>query len=477
MNAARARAATFILTALLVSLAIPASATIPCVAVPVLDDRCESWAVVHDFAPAGVAWSNETIADTVLVGENLVVGGWIRDKGATVDDQLLASFGPGGSLRWQTRIDGPERGIDRFNAVAASPDGSTIFAAGVTNHVAPNFYTNSDYSTAAFDAATGKRLWHRTYDGFDVDGPYGSNEVWDVAVAPDGSEVYVTGQSLGGATVWDYATFAFDAASGEELWRARHETPGDDIGRVVAAGTDRVYVSGSSGSVMTTIAYETGDPNRLGQVLWRVSSPAGHGATSIVLDEARETLFVASHGSVLFALDTSNGSERWRAAPQHSIASLALSPTDGRVALAGTRVTPQNVIVPRDMDMAVTVLDTATGLAVWSDTSALPGRTEEEANAVVFSSDGDEVYVGGYSSDVFFTYVPNWVTTAFDANTGSRLWHARYKSEGALLDRDEATHLAVAGDRLIVAGIINNFPDEEHREIATVDLGLVGYEL
>ncbi len=47
-------------------------------------------------------------------------------------------------------------------------------------------------------------------------------------MSPDGSEVFVTGFSFGSTSGGDYATLAYDASTGAELWAKRYSGPGND---------------------------------------------------------------------------------------------------------------------------------------------------------------------------------------------------------------------------------------------------------
>src|SRR5262249_2377066 len=87
-----------------------------------------------------------------------------------------------GTRLWVSRYDGASRG--RAAAVAASPDGSTVFVAGTVDAGAGS----SDDVTVAYDAATGARLWASRYAGTG-----GFNAATAVAVSPDGKTVFVTG--------------------------------------------------------------------------------------------------------------------------------------------------------------------------------------------------------------------------------------------------------------------------------------------
>src|SRR5258708_39888795 len=120
-----------------------------------------------------------------------------------------------------------------------------------------------DYATVAYDTATGQRLWVSRYQGFRLD-----NVPSAVAVSPDGSTVYVTGSSQNSGKLGignDYATVAYSAATGAQLWLSRYNGPanGDHVATAVAVSPDgdTVFVTGlgqqtSSGWDYATIAYD-----------------------------------------------------------------------------------------------------------------------------------------------------------------------------------------------------------------------------
>ena len=153
-------------------------------------------------------------------------------------------------------------------ALAVSSDGSKVFVTGSTE-VVP--YTD-DYATVAYDAMTGSQLWAEHYDG--PSGLMGTDDATAMAVSSDGSKVFVTGVSDGadGYPDLDYASLAYDADTGSELWLQRFDDGAKraDVASSIAVtpGGSTVFVTGwsfwtsPSWADYLTVAYaaETGDP-------------------------------------------------------------------------------------------------------------------------------------------------------------------------------------------------------------------------
>ncbi len=84
-----------------------------------------------------------------------------------------------------------------------SPDGSEVFVTGDSAES-----TSDDYGTVAYDASTGAELWAKRYNG----PGNGYDQATALGVSPDGSEVFVTGGSAGSTSGEDYATVAYSVA-------------------------------------------------------------------------------------------------------------------------------------------------------------------------------------------------------------------------------------------------------------------------
>ena len=141
--------------------------------------------------------------------------------------------------------------------MAVSPDGTTVFVTGASSGTTAG---QVDYATVAYNAATGAQLWVKLYAGL-AKGGIGT-QAYSVAVSPDGSTVYVTGESGNDST---YATVAYTAATGAQLWVKRYtgNGPSGSAAQAVAVSpaTGTVFVTGyssgsGSGNDYATIAYQ-----------------------------------------------------------------------------------------------------------------------------------------------------------------------------------------------------------------------------
>src|SRR5262249_41774506 len=116
---------------------------------------------------------------------------------------------------------------------------------------------HSDYATVAYNAATGATLWGKRYKGL----PNGYDDAAALAVSPGGGTVYVAGASDGAPPGPDYLTAAYDAAPRPPLWVRRYNGPANmgDVATSVAVSpsTGTVFVTGQSTNAPTDSDYLT----------------------------------------------------------------------------------------------------------------------------------------------------------------------------------------------------------------------------
>jgi hypothetical protein len=188
-----------------------------------------------------------------------MTGGSYTTAAATGRDFVTIAYNARtGARRWLSRYNGPVNQGDTAHALTVAPDGHEVFVTGPSHG---GRRTGVDYATVAYNAATGAQLWARRYNG-----PGNStDEPESIAVSPGGRQVYVTGHSAGTrSSHQDYATVAYRATTGTQLWVSRYNGPAslDDFASSVAAGPGGrdVFVTGfsdgtTSGTDYATVAY------------------------------------------------------------------------------------------------------------------------------------------------------------------------------------------------------------------------------
>src|SRR2546427_5018005 len=308
-----------------------------------------------------------------------------------------------GDQLWAARYNGTQAGCPLFcwddaYSVAASPDGSRVFVTGDSVGTG----TLADFATLAYDAVTGATLWTQRYDGGQDD--YGTALV----ASPDGRSVFVTGLSDGPTGNPDFATVAYDSVSGSRRWVARFGGPSDawDVPEALGVSVDgsRVFVTGYSssphGDDFATVAYDA----TTGAQLWvkRYDGPR-HGQ-----DDA-QALAVDPDGSRIFVTGNSEGGGG---------------------------------------DYLTLAYDAVTGSTLWRARIGARNPVDLPASLVA-SPDGSTVFVTGQPASRHRN--SDYGTVAYDAATGAELWRRRWSGSGF----DDAVGVVAApdGSRIFVAGL------------------------
>ncbi|HEX9236326.1 MAG TPA: PQQ-binding-like beta-propeller repeat protein, partial [Actinomycetota bacterium] len=160
--------------------------------------------------------------------------------------------GTGGDATWFERYNGPGSLDDDAAGLVVSPDASRVFVTGTSFGPAGS---GDDYATFAYDALTGAKLWLSRYNGARTRYDYGNA----IAISPDGATVFVTGASTESGQATSVTTVAYDAATGAQLW-VSVSSHGKGSGEAVAVSPDgsSVFVTGQDylNSDYVTIAYD-----------------------------------------------------------------------------------------------------------------------------------------------------------------------------------------------------------------------------
>jgi hypothetical protein len=296
------------------------------------------------------------------------VTGYSNGIATSGDYATVAYDSATGTALWVRRYDGDSHGYDQALGVAVSPDGLRVYVTGFSYRLG----TNYDYATAAYDAVTGAFLWANRYNGTGDDYDFPSS----IAVSPDGSAVFVTGESVGSSSGFDWATAAYHASDGSSLWGRRYNGPGnaDDPAASVKVSPNGtiVYVAGYSrgitgGSDYTTAAYDAST----GAGLWarRYNGPRN-------ADDAATSLAVSPDGSKVFATGSSIGTTS-------------------------------------STDYATVTYDGMAGTSLWLSRYNGPGNSADAAFAIGVSPDGSTVFVTGDSRGIGNN--EDWGTVAYVA--------------------------------------------------------------
>jgi hypothetical protein len=178
-------------------------------------------------------------ADYVAVspdGSGVYVGMDDDTAGARMDivtDRLDPATG---SIRWSKRFNGTRRlGQDQISGIAVSPSGNRVFITGLDP---------AEFATIAYRASSGAEIWRTDYDG----GGSGPDIPMAIALSPKGAKVYVLGRSPLVGDDLDFATVAYSAADGSQLWASRYGSVGRDnaVAMAVSPTGSGVFVIGSS---------------------------------------------------------------------------------------------------------------------------------------------------------------------------------------------------------------------------------------
>jgi outer membrane protein assembly factor BamB len=322
--------------------------------------------------------------------------------------QTVAYRATTGRQLWASRYHSPGKSQDSPDAMAVSPNGAIVFVTGNSDHQENDF----DYATVAYNAATGKQLWASRYLGPGDELAFAHA----VAVNPDGSIVYVTGSAAAsgstGITDDAYTTIAYNAATGRQLWVSRYHSPGKAVGTAesVAVSPDggRVFVTGTilsrtDASIYATVAYNAAT----GKQLWATRYHVG------ISFNGGQSVAVSPDGATVFTAGTSNSS-----------------------------------------DFATIAYQAATGKQLWISHYRGPGRETDLALSMAVSPAGSTIFVTGVGNGSMNG--DNYVTVAYNAATGKQLWthHSHGNQAQSIAVNPHGTAVYVTGDGSGHAGFL-----------------------
>jgi DNA-binding beta-propeller fold protein YncE len=364
----------------------------------------------------------------------------------------LAATSPGTQL-WVERYNA-DNGIDDASSVAVSPNGKTVFVTGHSYGGAVSEVYG--YATMAYNAVTGARLWVSRYD----DPSSGGDEATSVAVSPDGTMVYVTGTSEGTAG-YDYATVAYNAATGAQRWVDRYGD-GDVYGAPsvsVSPNGNSVFLTGSISVATTgsddyaTVGYSAVTGTQQWVKLYKGPS-GGNFAHSAAVSPNGSTVFVTGtslgtnngYDYATVAYNAVTGAQQWAARyngateGDRGANSIAVSPNGKTVFVTGS----SDGGTATGYDYATVAYNATTGNQLWAKRYNGSGNSDDQAYSVAVSPTGTTVYVTGYSDTNTVSSGFEYTTIAYAAADGDQLWLSSYN--GPAKSTSEAYSATVSPD-------------------------------
>ena len=473
-----------------------------------VDDKCETWIARYDDnevsqtaseSPADVAYSPD--ASTVYSAIRTTVGtGWEGKARWAV-----LAHDSDGTQMWQARWGSPDH-YSFPTSITVSPDGGLVFVSGSwrVDQVA----ADGHLTTIAFDADSGDVVWTANYDG----PGNGTDNARELVVSPDGRTLYIAGISAGRDNAdLDYAVIAYDTASGAELWVSRWDGIGQGnsdspFAIDINSRGDMLYLTGWSygegefNNDYGTIAVDAAGEDA-GTIVWSarydgvgVHAPDQASALIVSLDDQRVFVtgmsddveggppFDINYGYATVAYDASSGEQLWESRKQWPDTTFN-SPNSVTMDPGGRRLVITGQVGHRELDFGTVAYDPRTGEEVWSDRYGLEEYDFELGKAVVIDPRGDTAYVTGISAKSppgipgVVLYAPNAdaLTIAYDVMTGQKKWLARFNP--SVTDYVSVRSMAVSPDAskiVIGASIDDQNWDNDGDDL---DAGLIAYEI
>jgi len=424
----------------------------------------QGWVARYNGPGNSYDWARAIALDN---SGNIYVTGWSWGSGTFVD-YATVKYDSSGVEQWVARYNGPGNDYDFANAVALD-NSDNIYVTGWSGGSG----TLSDYATVKYDSS-GVEQWVARYNGPGNDCDQAN------AIALDNSgNVYVTGESWGSGTDYDYATVKYDS-SGVEQWVARYNGPGNGYDQAYAIAldnSDNVYVTGGSWGSGTDYDYATVKYYSSGVEQWvaRYNGPGNWWdyANAIALDNSGNIYVTGgSRGSGTYddyatVKYDSSGVEQW-------VARYNSPGNDGDYANAIALDNSGNIYVTGMSYGSYTVEDYATvkydssGVEQWVARYNGPGNSYDRAHAIALDNSGN-VYVTGWSWGSGTDY--DYATVKYDSS-GVEQWVERYDGPGNEWDQANAIALDNSGNIYVTGRSMGSGTYEDYATIKYLQVGV-----
>lgn len=221
--------------------------------------------------------------------ENVYITGWSTGSGTKFDIATI-KYDSEGNQQWIRRYNAPANEHDvGFDICLDSSN--NLYIAGYSYIVGSHY----DYIAIKYDS-DGNELWKRWYDG-----PGDGMDECYIAAMDSNNNFYISGLSYGDCTTaCDWATVAYDS-SGNELWVARYNGPGnnwDAPARIDFDSAGNVYIGGYAEGIGSVSDYTTIKYDNDGNEQWvKIYNGPGNGPdwiSNLVVDSSN-TVYVTGY--------------------------------------------------------------------------------------------------------------------------------------------------------------------------------------
>jgi hypothetical protein len=354
------------------------------------------------------------LQDTVLkiptiidnLGNLYVAGSTIN--GSTGPDIVIKKYDSNGDPIFGLTYSSAGNNRDQATTIAID-NNYNLIVGGFSYVNATNSY---DFLVLKYDSI-GTLLWTYTYNGT------GSAADLVSAIALDGSNIYITGASVGISSLFDFTTIKLNSA-GSVQWNNRYNYLGADLPFDIDIIDTNIYVNGGSQSTMTNWDYAL----------------LHYSINGIPIDTIRTT-------------GTGVGFDR---------ATQAVTDNQGYIYITGTYATTSN-----GLDYKTIKFDQQ-GNVKWIATFDNTAHQDDIANAIAVDFDGN-VYVTGKTFNSLGNY--DYCTIKYDS-LGTTEWTRFYDNKYY----DEATSITVDGNsNVYITGSSSNIAN---KDFTTIGYGAAG---
>jgi len=341
--------------------------------------------------------------------------------------------------QWSQSYNGTGNYNDAATSIAID-DAKNVYVTGYSYGTG----TLNDFATVKYNT-NGVQQWITRYNG-----PGNDNDIV-TAITVFNNEIYVTGQSAGSGTAYDYATIKYNS-SGVQQWIARYNGPSNSNDGATAITTDalgNVYVTGQSyGGTSTSYDFATIKYNSSGIQQWEAryngTGNGNDGANAVIVDQYFNVYVTGYSVGAGSSLDyttikyNSSGVQQWFAkyngtANDIDIGKCIVLNNSGQVIVTGySRGSGTSLDY-------VTINYDSLGAEIWVSRYNGAANGGDIPNAICLSNSGDIIVTGVTNTDVS-GILANYATIKYNA-AGQIQWIGIYNGPGN--NNDSATSVAI----------------------------------